>query len=843
MGMVSRWVVAVVSSLACFGGCWSGLAAERVLDTGSQVGIASVPLVVLLTVLGAWAERAREKKPEEVAPGERPGAEVRDSSHVQVIGQVGDGTAVFGSGAVVTNSVFNLGSQQDGGKEPLRGGADLRQTDGRLGRPVDIWDALELEVHSPIAVDGAPTDLPEYIERGHDQHIRESLAGKSQKIIVIVGGSSTGKTRAAYEAVKHLPANWRLHYPIYPDKPRALLDSLNSGRIAPQTVIWLNELQHYLLPTGGEETAAALREYLRAGDEVIFIGTIWPEYWQELTQPPTGSEDSHSQSRALLLYAAKRIDMDPHFPSDELNALADRDARVRMAIQGGNERITQYIAAGLALVEFYLDARAASPPTWAVLSAAMDYCLVEQYRQNPDSLPGFLQVAAVGYMSDEERGVLQGDWLADALRHSSMLLRGATRPLTPIRSRKTDSPAIQYRLADYLVQYARQQRYRAPVPASFWDGISAVLDFVYVPAFAREAQDRGMYQQSARLWNVLAREGDPEAFAELLRIPQVDKQMVRQTAMEAIQHLDMGDIYTIGSMLIEFSDYPDLRNQVVERIIEHPQELGIDEPLAMSSALEELRNSSRPEAMSIYVHRIHEMIERIDLSDFWSASSLVEELLESGLEEGKWAALRIANSLYEQCRTNAGQLAYLLATVSTADPALYENGIRQLKLLIDDLQDRTNTISITPLLVSLRALDEMGAYKKLLKLVCDSIEALILGSSYAPFELLSLLREEGLDSAADGLSIRIAAEFDPVSSGPALHALRYLPPLMAPDTFEAFAYRMAIEGPILPVAEAEGVAECFAEMGQLELREAYLQRVREFRAAEGNWMQHARPRL
>ena len=32
------------------------------LDTGSQVGVASVLLVVVLTVLGAWAERGREKK-------------------------------------------------------------------------------------------------------------------------------------------------------------------------------------------------------------------------------------------------------------------------------------------------------------------------------------------------------------------------------------------------------------------------------------------------------------------------------------------------------------------------------------------------------------------------------------------------------------------------------------------------------------------------------------------------------------------------------------------------------------------------------------------------------------
>lgn len=61
MGTGRRWLVAVLAALAGFGGCWLSLALERVWDTGSQVGIASVPLVVVLTVLGAWAERARER--------------------------------------------------------------------------------------------------------------------------------------------------------------------------------------------------------------------------------------------------------------------------------------------------------------------------------------------------------------------------------------------------------------------------------------------------------------------------------------------------------------------------------------------------------------------------------------------------------------------------------------------------------------------------------------------------------------------------------------------------------------------------------------------------------------
>jgi hypothetical protein len=56
-----RWLLAVGASLTGFAACWLGLAIAHTMDTGTQVGLASVPLAVVLTVVGAWAERARER--------------------------------------------------------------------------------------------------------------------------------------------------------------------------------------------------------------------------------------------------------------------------------------------------------------------------------------------------------------------------------------------------------------------------------------------------------------------------------------------------------------------------------------------------------------------------------------------------------------------------------------------------------------------------------------------------------------------------------------------------------------------------------------------------------------
>ena len=120
MGLGVRWLVAVLAALAAFGGCWLGLAAGRVWDTGAQVGVASVPLVVLLGVLGAWAERARkQKEPEEGTPIGHVSARVKRSPLGQAIGHMGEGAVVFGPGASLTNPVFHQHGQKDPGTEPL----------------------------------------------------------------------------------------------------------------------------------------------------------------------------------------------------------------------------------------------------------------------------------------------------------------------------------------------------------------------------------------------------------------------------------------------------------------------------------------------------------------------------------------------------------------------------------------------------------------------------------------------------------------------------------------------------------------------------------------------------
>jgi hypothetical protein len=117
------------------------------------------------------------------------------------------------------------------------------------GRPLDeVTDPFVLEVHRAVQPEGAPPGLPVlplYVPRKHDevldQVVRAAAEGRSG-IAVLVGGSSTGKTRACWEALQVLrdqPGQWRLCHPIDPSRPGAALREL--AGIRPWTVVWLNE--------------------------------------------------------------------------------------------------------------------------------------------------------------------------------------------------------------------------------------------------------------------------------------------------------------------------------------------------------------------------------------------------------------------------------------------------------------------------------------------------------------------------------------------------------------------------------------------------------------------------
>ncbi|MBE1537039.1 hypothetical protein [Actinomadura algeriensis] len=176
---------------------------------------------------------------------------------------------------------------------------------GRVIGELSERDALTLEVR---AAPGAAGSLPVYLyRREFDDRLREEVAGAvgGSRLVMVVGDSSTGKTRACWEAIRAELPDWRVWHPVAPQRPTALLRALREGRVAARTVIWLNETQDYLQDAQvGEQVAAELQALLAddARGPVLVLGSMWPDYWKVLARTPEAAAAPHPHRavRALL---------------------------------------------------------------------------------------------------------------------------------------------------------------------------------------------------------------------------------------------------------------------------------------------------------------------------------------------------------------------------------------------------------------------------------------------------------------------------------------------------------------------------------------------------------------
>ncbi|MEV0444442.1 hypothetical protein AB0I84_05565 [Streptomyces spectabilis] len=397
-----------------------------------------------------------------------------------------------------------------------------------LGSPVVDLDPFALEVHRAISVPGERSlpRLPAYVPRDHDAALGDLVdraTGGESLMVTLVGESSTGKTRACWEVLRRLPQGWRVWHPFDPTRPDAALVHL--AEVGAQTVIWLNEIQHYLLAPDArtaEGIAAGLRSLLtdRRRGPVLVLATIWPRFWETLTLPSaTGADDRFEQQRKLLTGLGRCVVVPKAFTEHDLRQARQRardDPRLASALAGATDgEITQFLAGVPELMRRYL---CAPPAQKALIHAAMDYRRLGHGPVLPHDL---LAEAAEGYLRDQERGLRGSGWLQEALAHCAMPCHGVPGPLTPVAARSGALTARAYRLADYLEQYGRVDRRLMSPPAAFWR--AAVRRCPHTDdsvALARAAQRRGRLQIAASLYGRALQAGNTDVRPELGRLAE-----------------------------------------------------------------------------------------------------------------------------------------------------------------------------------------------------------------------------------------------------------------------------------------------------------------------------------
>jgi hypothetical protein len=703
------------------------------------------------------------------------------------------------------------------------------------GRPLaEVTDPFVLEVHRPVQPEDAPPGLPvlpPYVPREHDQVLRQVVAAAADGrsgIAVLVGGSSTGKTRACWEALTLLRGQsepWRLWHPIDPSRPDAALAEL--AGIGPRTVVWLNEAQFYLAPAEaglGERVAAGLRELLRDPGRapVLVLATMWPRFWHALTARADDGEDRHDQVRELL--AGHDITVPAAFTPAQMGQLArTADARMALAARSAHDgEVIQFLAGAPELLARY---RNAPPAAAALIDAAMDARRLGMGVGLPQA---FLEAAAPGYLTDDQWDGLGEDWLEQALAYTAVPCKGARGPLTRIRPRpasraargRGDQPASLaaaagplYRLADYLDQHGRAHRASQIPPAEFWSAAAAHAAPGDQAELGVAAYVRGLYRDAAQLHKNAAASGDLRA-AFYLSDPPASLRADPRPARWAAVHVALDNPADVARLLDSLreagADEP--AAALASRAAAHA---AVDAPYGVASLLSSLREAGADEPAAALASRA---AAHTPLDDPPAVAWLLGSLWRAGADEQ--AAALAARAAAHATPDNPLGMAELLGSLWRAGA-----DEQAAALLARDPAAHTALDDPGAVAILLENLLEAGADEQAAALLArDPAAHVALDDLLGVVGLLGRLRAAGADGQAAALAARAAAHAALDDPGAVAWLLRALRGVGADEQAAVLAARAAAHVAVDHPGGVAGLLAGLREAGAHEQAAALLAR-------------------
>ncbi|CAM5730700.1 hypothetical protein GCM10010390_05030 [Streptomyces mordarskii] len=412
--------------------------------------------------------------------------------------------------------------------------------------PIVECDPYDKRVHpavdspDPLIPRGRAAPLTSYVLRAHDAAlaavVREARAGAS-RLMVLVGSSSTGKTRACWEAIQPLAEEgWMLWDPFALVDVDEVINQL--GHVGPRTVVWLDETQDYMgTAETGERVAAALHAVLTDSRRtpVLVLGTLW-EGDAETYLLPRMPAQRDARRRVRQLLEGRTVAVSPTFSAKEVKAAEDTgDKRMREAVmRTASDKassldglpIVQFLAGAPELVRCYLQA---SPSVRSVLEVAMDAfrlarepvsCFDPPARDVPMKL---LADGACDYFLNHELKQICEGWIGGALADAARPVHGDLAPLGRVKPRPGKSIWLHgespiYRLADYLEQRSIMDRARACPPESFWQAAYDHLSPAQLAGLGEAAYFRHRLRWADRLWQKAAVDGSTRILIRLAHL-------------------------------------------------------------------------------------------------------------------------------------------------------------------------------------------------------------------------------------------------------------------------------------------------------------------------------------
>ncbi|WP_256787975.1 hypothetical protein [Frankia sp. AvcI1] len=528
--------------------------------------------------------------------------------------------------------------------------ATVGQGPANAGR-VDEASPRELGVHPAISAPGAIGQLPSYVRRDFDGQLRDLVARGVEEgcFVLLVGGSSCGKTRSLYEAVSDLvPERWL----VQPTRTQEIHDLLEMP--TERTVLWLDELHRFLGADPPLRRADIITLVRRA--KMIVVGTLWPDHYfarKRLSRGDGG--DVYAEDRLLLDFADVISVPEALTPDERVRAstLAATDSRIQVALAAADAGLTQVLAAGPDLVNLW--EQAPDPYSTAILSVAAD---ARRLGVRSALSSRLLTEAMAGYLSRTQRVPHPESWLDRALRHATSELYGEVSALRPVSGKQVGSAGSVegYEVADYLTQHiGRVRRCECP-PHSLWAVlVTATRDPDDLRRLASTALARMRYEYAEPALRKLHQAGDQGATIELMTLlRRQDRLGEAMVVADDWVAADPRDQHRRGAR----AELIRLQVRVEQLREQAASDSGAGDLLA-----ELLADGGQADAMRARVATGHAVAAE-DLADLLAERGCVEELRELADSGRRFAAERLAELL-----SSLGRADELQKRADRGDPA------------------------------------------------------------------------------------------------------------------------------------------------------------------------------
>ncbi|MDH6612435.1 hypothetical protein M2164_008070 [Streptomyces sp. SAI-208] len=395
-----------------------------------------------------------------------------------------------------------------------------------LPRVEDFSDPTALGVHpaGPPSRSHDPEGQPPYIERDSDKSLREHLIRGG--FILLIGESTAGKTRSAYEAIQAVLQDFFLVRPLTRASIPAALQAVQAHK---RCVVWLDDLENYLGPDG--LTEAAVRRMISEPERAtILVATMRTEEHRRYNAREgsrlTGADRDLWRAERSVVHLAAPIRIERCWTPDECarGQAHASDPRIASALTACDRfGLAEILAAGPELLDAWRDAWSpgANPRGAALVNAAVDCRAMGLRRHLPIS---WLAELHQPYLEARGGARLQPESFEDALAWtcqpthatSSLLIGDATRG---------------YTVFDYLLDSSQQ----TTIPDHLWN-------FTFPRITALEAYNIGLtahrasrFAHAEEALQKAADEGIPGAyFALAVTLGDAGKQSAAVSALQGI---------------------------------------------------------------------------------------------------------------------------------------------------------------------------------------------------------------------------------------------------------------------------------------------------------------------